>query len=403
MKSMLQVLSCDLVGKGLMALVSALLIRYMTEPDYALYSVTYALLMIFIQLCSGALNRVYVIGFDRFDLRTDPAVLTRLQLLMVCVGAPVLIALIGSRKPIAWVCAAAMLFGCNAELVKSRFQQQMRFGRYSSVEFLRAVIVCAGVGTLIWALRLQLSAAATLAIQVVGYASVLLLYGLPRLRVHRREAWHATRRLAVNLWQGPYRFLFVYFLILAVFSQIDILVLRWMGTQHQVAAYAAAYRYYNVLVLALGAANAVLLPAAQRVRSAGGAAALRRQHQGGLYFFAPLVLLALSVAGWIMPLVDGGRYPESPAVFRILAVSSLFSFAMSPALNLVLGAEDFRFLVMVAAVCCVLGPLLNVLFIPRLGAIGTAWSLLISMAALNGAGFWRSLRYHAAEPLAVAA
>jgi O-antigen/teichoic acid export membrane protein len=155
--------------------------------------------------------------------------------------------------------------------------------------------------------------------------------------------------------------------------------------------------------MALTAANAVLSPAAQRIRTQEHTVELRRQHGAALLLFLPVVAIAIAGAGFVIPAIDGGRYPESPAVFRILAISSLLSFAMSPALNLVLRYEDFRFLTVAAATACVLGPVLNLLLIPRFGAMGTAWSLLVSMSALNGAGFWRASRYRIGLGLAVAA
>jgi len=403
MKNMFQVLSCDLVGKVMLALVGALLIRYMSQTDYAKYSVAYALMLIFIQICSGCLSRVYLIGFDRFGLAADPAVLPRLQLVLLCAGVPVLIAMLGAGKPLAWVVAAAMALGCGTELIKSRYQQQMRFGKFSSVEFLRAMVVCAGAVCVVWFSGWHPTALLIFVVQLISFTVVILLHGFPKLNWNQPGAVRATRQFAASLWNGPYRYLFLYFLILAFLNQIDLLILRYFGTEHQLATYASAYRYYNVLLIALSAANAVMLPAAQRIKTMAHTVELRRQHRAALLLFLPVVAIAIAGAGFVLPAIDGGRYPESPLVFRVLAVSSLLSFAMSPALNLVLRFEDFRFLTKAAAAACVLGPFLNVLLIPRFGAVGTAWSLLVSMTALNGAGFWRASRYQIDQSLAVAA
>jgi len=403
MKSMFQVLSCDLVGKAMLALVGALLIRYMSQSDYASYSVAYALVLVFVQICSGCLSRVYVVGFERFRLQNDPGVLARLQFVLLCFGIPLLAFMLGPTRPLTWVCAAALAFGCATELTKSRFQQQMHFGKFSSVEFIRAGAVCIGVAALVWFSGFRPAAISVLIIQLVSFGLISGLYGMPKLDLFRSSAWRATKDFARDLWRSSYRYLFLYFLILALLNQIDLLVLRYLGTEHQLATYAAAYRYYNVLLLALTAANAVLLPTAQRARTWEQTVELRRQHKAALLLFVPVVAIAILAAGTLLPAVDGGRYPDSPAVFRVLAVSSLLSFGMSPALNIVFRYEEFRFLTGAAAAACVIGPILNFFFIPRFGAVGTAWSLLISMSALNGAGFWRASRYRITTPLAVAA
>ncbi len=403
MKSMFQVLGCDLVGKAMLALVGGLLIRFMSQSDYASYSVAYALVLVFVQICSGCLSRVYVVGFERFKLQNDPGVLARLQFAFLIFGMPVLVLMLGAHKGNAWMAAVVLALGCATELTKSRFQQQMQFGKFSSVEFARAAAVCVGVTGLVWFSGFHPTARGVLIVQLISFALIFAVHGVPSLSLLSVAAWRATVAFAKDLWAGSYRYLFLYFLILALLNQIDLLVLRYAGSEHQLATYAAAYRYYNVLLLALSAANAVLLPAAQRANTWEQTVALRRQHRAALLLFIPVVAIAILAAGFVMPAVDGGRYPESPAVFRVLAVSSLLSFAMSPALNIVFRYEDFRFLTGAAAAACVIGPLLNMFLIPRFGAMGTAWSLLISMTALNGAGFWRASRYRITTPLAVAA
>jgi O-antigen/teichoic acid export membrane protein len=390
---MLQVLSFDVAGKIMLALVSGLLIRYMPPTAYVEYSVSYALVILFVQLCSGSLNRVYLVGHERFNLAANRRVFVHLQVLLIALAVPVLIAVVGVRTPLAWTCAAALVVGCMAELLKSSFQHQLRFQRFSLVELSRAVLTVAGVALLVFGWGHNLRAVQVQLVNVIAVAAIVAVNGLPGLSWPRAGAATALLHFATRLLQGPYRYLFAYFAVLAVFGQADLLVLKFLCKEQQVATYASAYRYYNVLLLALTAVNSVLLPSAQRIKSMDDAGELRSQHRGAMFLFIPGVLLSMAAASYVMPLIDQGKYPGAPFVFQILAISSIVSFSFSPYINFVMRFEDFQFLFKIVCGALILGVGLNVLLAPRWGAAGAALSVLASTGLLNVSGSLRCARY----------
>ncbi len=393
MKNILQVLSFDVAGKALLAFTGALLIRYMSQPEYVAYSVAYSLLMVFVQICSGCLNRIMVVGHETFSAEEDLSTFVWTQFLLVCAAIPVMVIMIGPRKELAWVCAASLLVCCCAEFSKSRFQRDLRFQRFSLVEFGRAVLTCAAVCALVIWHRQHLHAAHMQLINLVAVAAVVSMNRWPRLSRLTRETLSRIKTFATQLARGPYRHLFAYFCALAVFGQADLLLLRIVGREHDVATYASAYRYYNILLLALNAINTVLFPAVQRIRSMDDTSELKRTHRSAMTIFIPGVIVCMGLAHTVMPMVDQSKYPGAPAVFYVLAVSSILSLVFSPYLNYNMRFEDFEFLFRVLCVALVAGAVANVLLARSCGALGTAFSVLLSTAILNISGYLRSTRY----------
>jgi O-antigen/teichoic acid export membrane protein len=93
-----------------------------------------------------------------------------------------------------------------------------------------------------------------------------------------------------------------------------------------------------------------------------------------------------------MPWVDQGRYPDSVAAFRVLAVSTVVSFAFSPHVNMLMKLERFRFLVALAALALGVNVLLLLLLVPRYGAIGASVAMLIAAACVTLPIYFESRR-----------
>jgi O-antigen/teichoic acid export membrane protein len=395
-KNILQVLSFDVVGKGLLALTGALLIRYMPQSEYVAYSVAYSLLLVFVQVCSGSLSRIFLVRHRSLTSDADISVFVCTQLLLICAAVPVLIVIVGARTGLAWICAGSLLTGCLAEIAKSRFQRDLRFRRFSLVESGRAVLTFGAVCALAWWQGHHLRAIQMQAVNLFAMTLIVGLNRLPRVGRITRESWAAIRAFASQLLTGSDRNLFTYFCLVAIFGQVDLLLLKVIGTEHQVATYASAYRYYNILLLALNAINTVLFPAIQRIQSMNESAELKRIHRVAMAIFIPGVVICMCLAQRVMPVIDRSRYPGAPAVFYILALSSIASLIFSPYLNYVMRFEDFQFLLQTLCIALVVGVALNILLVRSLGAVGTACSLLLSTAILNVSGYLRCSRYRTA-------
>jgi O-antigen/teichoic acid export membrane protein len=115
-----------------------------------------------------------------------------------------------------------------------------------------------------------------------------------------------------------------------------------------------------------------------------------------LVVFIPAVALGALMAGWVLPWIDLGRYPDAVPTFRILAVSAVLSFAFSPHVNLLMKHERFRFLFILIVFALVVHVLLCLLLITRFGAPGAAAATLVGSACVTVPIYFESRRLKAA-------
>lgn len=398
MRRFAQVLSADVLAKAALGVVSVALIRFMPSEEFARYALAVAVATVGAQILAGGFNRIYIIGHDRLGVagRAGPFLATQLALLVLLALLAIPFAdALGGTYPLAVAVATGMVL---SEFAKTLFQRELAFARYSAIEVGRALTQALAIAILIGAMGSGLRAPAVLAMQAAALLGVVAVALVPRLKWHDLFDVASSAEITRSVVAGPYAVLFVYFALVAVFSQVDILMLKGLADNFAVASYAAAFRYYSLLMLALGAMHAVLLPAVQQAESAGALDALYRQHFRLLVLFAPAVALAAWLAGWVLPWVDGGRYPDAVPAFRILAASAVISFACSPHVNLLMKLHRFRFLLGLIIAALAIAVLLNLVLVPRAGAVGAAWATLMASACVTVPVFLAARRLRSLGP-----
>lgn len=392
MKHVTQVLSFDVLSKLALGAVTIALIRFMPTDEYATLTFAVSGAGLAAQMFSAGFNRIYIVGFERYSLGSKLEAVLALQLLGVVALAIVAAPLAGAFRGV--YLAAVVLAGAIvlSEFSKTYYQRELRFARYSGIEVART----AAQGTAIVGLLLVygdgLEAAAVLWAQS---AALVFAFGAalgPVVRWRRLADYPSAGALARAVAAGPYPLLFAYFSVIAVFSQADVMLVRWLADDRVLASYGAALRYYGVLSLALGAVHAVLLPTVQHTPHAAQLEKLFRQHLRLVLIFTPLVVLVIAAAGWFMPWVDLGRYPDSVKAFRVLAVSAAVSFAFSPHVNLLMKMERFGFLVALAVAALSVDFAMLLWLVPRHGAVGAAFATLIASACVTIPIYFESRR-----------
>jgi O-antigen/teichoic acid export membrane protein len=391
-----QVLSFDIVAKAVLGLVAVALIRFMPTEQFAAYTLALAVATLTAQILAGGFNRIYIVGYDRLALAGHVEPFLGLQLALIAVagvlGVPAAAAFRGLYPAVVALAAAVVL----SEFSKTYFQRELRFGRYSAIEIGRVVAQAVAIVALIAMYGRSVQAGAVLWIQAAALAGAFFFALGARLSWRRVPALRVGRALLRGVVAGPYGYLFGYFGVLAVFSQTDVILLKILSDERTLASYGSALRYYALLSLALSAVHAVLLPSIQRAETREALDTLYTQHQHLLVVFIPAVALGALAAGWVLPWIDLGRYPDAVPTFRILAVSAVLSFAFSPHVNLLMKHERFRFLFILIVFALVVHVLLCLLLITRFGAPGAAAATLVGSACVTVPIYFESRRLKAA-------
>jgi O-antigen/teichoic acid export membrane protein len=223
--------------------------------------------------------------------------------------------------------------------------------------------------------------------------AALLVFALMYARRVRLESFAEIAdviQLGRQIVGGSYKYLFGYFVVLAVFSQMDIFLLKWLSTDKELATYGSAFRYYTIALLALNSIQTVLLPMIQRAQTADDIYALYKKHLQLLILLIPGLIVGAWASQWIIPFVDQGKYPAAVLTFQILGSSAAISLLFSPHSSLVFRFEDFKFLFALILVGLLVLVALNIILIPPYGSIGAAIATLVGFGAVNTGIFVRA-------------
>ena len=392
MKSILQVISFDLVSKALLGITGIILIRFMAQTEYAQYTLAISLVMVVTQAFATSLNRLYIVGYQRLKLESSSSSFLGFQLVGIILLSVLALPFASSFKGIYWFIVVAVVATCFSEFSKTFFQEKLKFLHFSFIEIGRTFLLAIGVILAIVIFGKSLCAYQVILIQAAAMGVVFLAVFSRKLELANLFRFREVISLASTIIRGEYKFLFIYFFLFAFFGQLDVFMLRGLANDVTLATYGSAFRYYTLVIMALGSVNNVFLPVTQKIDDIQKLRATFKRYLKLAAVIAPVILLGAWASRWIIPVIDAGKYPQAVTVFRILAVSAVISIALSPFVNLVMKYEKFRFLFLTVLGAIVISAGLNLLLVPGLGAVGTAISTLISFGLVNGVVFLKAIK-----------
>jgi O-antigen/teichoic acid export membrane protein len=249
--------------------------------------------------------------------------------------------------------AAAFTAGqASVEMAMYHYQAHLKFVRAGAIDVSRgaAMLLAALVATFGVIGSGEAVAAATA-------LAVLLVAAIPCLPLARRTLRARPIASVVGDFGRESGWLTAYFLASAGFAYATIFLVAALLDDQAVASYGAALRYISIVFGPFPALMAVL-----RVRSAQQDIVDSTKLQLGMLArwvkrAGPLVAVVLGLAALLapvaIPLVDGGRYPDSVAIFQLLLISAFFEYATMPGPNLLLSQRRYRLLAAIYAVALV--------------------------------------------------
>ena len=399
--------TADLLTKGLSAVTVVVLIRGLTVSAYA-YTTLFLTLAQFTGAAAGGGVRTRYLreeaesvsrgaGTPRAALFTIS--LIKGTLLVVAIGLcalPIIGPLhLGSRfgassSLILYAAAFAAGYGAT-ELAIAHHQARCRFAMAGTLSVIRAAALLAAAAVIsfthqdAWLLSISFVAAMV----AVGLATAIPIarpaHGraplpLRALRFDREESW-----------------LSLYYLAAAGFAYVDVLVASAVLDQRQVATLGAALRYLTIVLAAAPSLGAVLRVRTAQTDMVDSRAAQRkmilRWLRGGT---VPVVIglgLTVALVPWIIPIVDGGRYPESVPVLQILLVTAASAYLSAPAASVIMAQRRYSALARMFAAGLAVNLVGDVLVAHRFGVLGIAMVSTAVYVALDMAMTVDALRH----------
>ncbi len=260
----------------------------------------------------------------------------------------------GSSSHLLFVPLTAAYTAGNAaiELAMYHYQAHLRFSRAGIVGVIRgaATIAVAGIA----GFHLLGSGVAAAAATAGATLAVALIVCLPLIL---QTASRSMSEVLGDDFGRESGWLTVYYLASAGFAYADIFVVASFLDANAVASYGAALRYLAIVLGPMPALLAVL-----RVRTSQHDVVDSSHLQTRMlmdWIRRTIVPVSLTIgvvavaAPFLIPLLDGGRYPDSIPVFQVMLLPAIVNYATMPAPNLLMTQKRYRLLACFYAVVLV--------------------------------------------------
>jgi O-antigen/teichoic acid export membrane protein len=388
----------DFAARGVSALTTVILIRYLALGSYAFIVVFLAVGQFAGSAATGGLRVLYVRTEAERVARGSSSVLPfgavlAGSLLIIAVlavtGAAVAeIARVGpatDRLPFVALCAIFSAGQATVDLVTYHYQAGLGFVRGGRVALTRNVLllVAAALVSALFSTS-KLAIATALAAASAGAAFVAAVNVLHRAPEQRRL--RATR-LGFSAESG---WLTIYSFVAAGFATVDVFVVAIILRARDVATFGAAQRYYAIALGVVPALEAVLRVRTSQPDIVDSVEAQVSAMTGWLKrAAAPACIAILVLAIAAQPLIswlNHGKYPGSVPVFQILLVGVFAYYLAMPAVSMLMAQRRFRLLAASFGAAFVLNAAGDFAVGPDAGITGVAvvaTVVLIGLSALN--------------------
>lgn len=373
------VLVWDVISKIPIFAITLLLINYLDTLNYAKYTFAIATFIFLSSVISSIINIIFIV-----DPNSNKADYLWLQIIVCCVLV-IILSLFHSLYDglFGYVCILLgfhILFMFN----QSISQKKLLFNRYYYFEVTRTSLYLLFVSVLVFCnsyADVVLSAESVFIAQILATAGPVFWFLNYTGSLSPR--FTSLKILAYRIVNSETKFLPFYFLILNILLTVDVFMLRLLSGSEDIAEFGAALRYYGILQMILIAMHKVLLPTISSMDEMQKILSLLKENQKLIIrFFCALPVLLVS-AYFIIPFLDGGKYPESKTIFIILALSAYLSLLFSPYANLMIKLKGYKLMSIITVKVLVFHIFLSYILVIFMAGHGAALANVLSYAFLN--------------------
>ena len=264
--------------------------------------------------------------------------------------------------------------------LRSNFEGLLLFRWDSIFSVLDRVLMILICGCLLWSpMRERFNIYHFVYAQLVAYGitAALALAVIGRKAHLRRLRWNWRFFLVILRKSAPFALLV---LLMASYNRIDPILLRRLVGDADAGVYAGAFRLLDALTMVAYLVSVPLLPASSKVFSVKQSAVSGELSNVVRVVFCPMMLFAVGSAAACSSLAEplmnllyrGGGAPYVP-VFRVV-IFGIIPIAITYIFDTLLTAGGhLRQLNIFAACSLAINVVANLILIPRLGAVGSAW------------------------------
>ena len=258
----------------------------------------------------------------------------------------------------------------TAELAIAHHQARQRFAMAAALSLIRAGALLAAALVISFTHQsvqlLSISFLASMVLVGVATAAPIARGALDRRVVNRR----------ILRFEREEGWLSLYYLAAAGFAYVDVFVASAILGENQVATLGAALRYLTIILAAVPSLGAILRVRTAQVDMIDSPAAQSRMILGwlrtGLVPVGLILVVVAALAPWGLPVLSGGRYPESVTVFQIFLIIAASSYLSAPAVSVLMAQRSYASLAWIFLIGLTVNLIGDVLVARPLGVVGIA-------------------------------
>ncbi len=363
----------DGISKLFLVISSLFLIKYLSIDAYSMFVVVFTCSMIAYQGVGSVVERLYIAEYEQYI----PHHIWTLRLLLLIGGGGFFVyVFLAQGVSAAVVFILIVLVSVHYQVERIKLQRVEKYNKFIVVEFFRNLCWLLLVFSVFWFTKEREEY-----YSLLGY---FIATGLGFFLVKRisREVDFGAETLVVKedllsaikyLWDKNK--VVLYSVVSAIFPYFAFIVVGLLGSQELIAAYGAALRYQAMFSMAVYAANVVLI--ARMANNLGQQSKVISDFFKVIPWLLLVVFSASVFVWWLIPIIDGGKYPETQVSFIILAACSLCSLLAAPFVNFLLSKQEYEKMLK----SLMLGVVVFFFSLPVLFFLNESYGILFSLVA----------------------
>lgn len=376
------------VGKAVLTLiVNMITARYLGVADYGVLNYAASIIIFVTPIMKlgldGILVKEYIEKSDKTGETIGTAYILNVCSAMLCIVGVFFFTLMVNASEvdtiITCVIYSVLLIFQAFEMIQYWFQAKL-MSKYSALSMLVAYIIVAALQILLIVFNAPVYLFALSS--SVDYAIIaLILFVVYKRKSSYKESFSVER--AKELLRGGKYFIFAELLVV-VFSQTDVVMLKLMSGNSAAGIYAAAQKCASMVSFVFVAIIDSIRPTVFSAKTKE----VRDFHMKEMYSIITYLSFAVSViiflfSDFIVHIMYGEGFVEAGAVLRVSIWFTTFSYIGTIRNVWLLSEKKEKFIIYVNIVGAVSNLLLNYVFIGLWGPIGAAISSLLTQAIAN--------------------
>lgn len=384
----------DILAKLLMAVATVFIVRILSVEEYSVYTKFHSISSLATSVVGSGLAIAYVrYASEMVSRGRENSIglfnICGLFIVILTIISMVLIPFLRKAYSITESIAfLSLLYGGILALNKmnqSFFQVEEKYFLSGIATNIKNVILCLVVIMLYFVSQNISHIHAIIATVISAWGAFLLgRFWIAQKNKHCNQSLDITLLKPLLAESG---WLLIYMLLVTLFDQSCIFIMSRISVESDIAVYGVASKYYTLMLTFLMSITTVLRIKTSNkdmVDNSKARVDFVKRWISKVWWFAGIVcIIAISVSGFIMPLLNGNEYIGSIPVFRVLMVGVFISYIFAPNVSLMMSAKKHKLLCVLAFISFAINCCICLVAIPRIGPVGAAIAVVLSNAILN--------------------